>query len=61
MDKYIYTKVEYREEDGEMVKYVFVPLEGEWMDIETFYFNKRMWEDAMKDARRVWDEHGSDC
>ncbi len=57
---YKYTKERFVEdEDGEMVKEVYVPIEDEWMSEDAYKLNKTILEESMDDAERYWDEHGS--
>lgn len=52
-----YTDTEYRIEDDERVKYVYVPLLDEWMTLDEFYFEKQLYDDSMEDADRDDLEH----
>ncbi len=53
-----YTDTEYRNEDGEREKYVYVPLLDEWMTLDEFYFEKQLYDDSMEDAEIDDMEHG---
>jgi hypothetical protein len=39
---------------------VYVPDLDEWMTENEFYAQKRMYDDAYRDAETYWAEHGSD-
>lgn len=56
--KLYYTDTEYRNEDGEREKYVYVPLLDEWMTLDEFYFEKQLYDDSMEDAEIDDMEHG---
>lgn len=55
-----YTKERFVEdEDGDMVKEVYEPINDEWMSEDAYKLNKTILEESMDDAERYWDEHGS--
>lgn len=60
---YKYTDERFREdEEGYIVKEVFVPSEGtngEWMNEDDYKFILTCIEASMEDAERDWYEHGS--
>ncbi len=55
-----YTKERFVEdEDGDMVKEVYEPINDEWMSEDAYKLNKFLIEETMDEAERYWDEHGS--
>lgn len=56
---YKYTKERFVEdEDGEMVKEVYVPYEDEWMSEDDYKFRKTCIDDTMDAVERDEFEHG---